>query len=98
MQVKTAYQLLDNFHHGSVEGQPSVTALMEEAELLRKQQDLFELYVSDYIFLQRCMVRRSLRHETGVLLGLTRMRICSLCTLARLPAHPLPVCRRSWAT
>lgn len=56
-QVKTAYQLLDDFHHGSVEGQPSVTALMEEAELLRKQQDLFELYISDYIFLQRCMVR-----------------------------------------
>lgn len=33
-----------------------MTALIEEAELLRRQQDLFELYVSDYIFLQRCMV------------------------------------------
>ena len=56
MQVKAAYQLLDNFHHGSVEGQPSVTALIEEADELRKQQDLFELYVSDYVYLQRCMV------------------------------------------
>ncbi len=56
MQVKAAYRLLDDFHHGHVDGHPSVTALMEEAEQLRKQQDLFELYVSDYIFLQRCMV------------------------------------------
>ncbi|KAL4450636.1 hypothetical protein ABPG77_000992 [Micractinium sp. CCAP 211/92] len=53
-QVKTAYQLLDNFHNGSVEGQPSVTTLVAEAEVLRKQQDLFELYVADYIVLQRC--------------------------------------------
>lgn len=57
-QVTTAYQLLDNFHHGTVEGQPSVTSLQEEAEQLRKQQYLWELYVSDYIFLQRCMVSR----------------------------------------
>lgn len=56
-QVKAAYALLDGFHHGGVEGQPSVTALMEEAEALRRQQDLFELYVSDYVFLQRSLVR-----------------------------------------
>lgn len=59
-QVKTAYQLLDNFHNGSVEGQPSVTTLVAEAEVLRKQQDLFELYAADYIVLQRCTVRRKL--------------------------------------
>ena len=31
-------------------------AHMAEAEALREQQDLFELYVSDYVFLQRCLV------------------------------------------
>lgn len=56
-QVTTAYQLLDDFHHGSVQSRPSVMALLEEAEALRRQQDLFELYVSEYVFLQRCTVR-----------------------------------------
>lgn len=56
MQVTLAYKVLDGFRHGGVEGQPSITALMQEADELRRQQDLFELYVSDYIFLQRCLV------------------------------------------
>lgn len=56
VQVTSAYRLLDGFRHSGVEGQPSITALMQEADELRKQQDLFELYVSDYIFLLRCMV------------------------------------------
>ena len=43
-----------------MDGRPSVTALLEEAEQLRQQQDLFELFVSDYVFLQRCTVRCAL--------------------------------------
>ena len=57
MQVNEAYGLLDGFHHGSVEGHESVLNLIAAAEQLREQQDLFELYVVDYIFLTRCMVR-----------------------------------------
>lgn len=56
-QVRTAYDLLDAFHHGEVEGHESVLRLLAEGEALREQQDLFELYVSDYVFLQRCLVR-----------------------------------------
>ena len=34
----------------------SVTSIMAESEHLRESQDLFELYVSDYIMLTRCKV------------------------------------------
>lgn len=96
-QVKTAYHLLDSFHHGGVDGQPSVTALMEEAEALRKQQDLFELYVSEYVFLQRCMVRWLGRAGCrGLLVGGCLLETlstkwpprCSAMTRPSLP-HPL---------
>lgn len=55
-QVKPAYLVLDAFHHGQVEGQLSVTKIMADSEYLRECQDLFELYVSDYIMLMRCKV------------------------------------------
>lgn len=57
MQVKPAYQLLDAFHHGHVESHTSVTQIMADSEYLRECQDLFELYVSDYIMLTRSKVR-----------------------------------------
>ena len=34
----------------------SVTKIMADSEYLRECQDLFELYVSDYIMLTRCKV------------------------------------------
>lgn len=79
LQVKQAYELLDNFHHGSVEGHPSVIALTEESEVLRKQQDMFELYVSDYIYLQRCMVRGRLGFDScmAVASKLSQLRSCT---------------------
>ncbi len=57
IQVKPAYLVLDAFHHGQVESHMSVTKIMADSEYLRECQDLFELYVSDYIMLTRCKVR-----------------------------------------
>ena len=57
MQVKPAYLLLDAFHHGQVESHTSVTKIMADSEYLRECQDLFELYVSDYIMLTRSKVK-----------------------------------------
>jgi hypothetical protein len=47
-------QVLDAFHHGSVDGYPSVTAIIAESKQLQEFQDLFEMYVSDYLVLTRC--------------------------------------------
>lgn len=47
-------QVLDAFHHGSVEGYPSVTAIIAESKQLQEFQELFEMYVSDYLVLTRC--------------------------------------------
>lgn len=47
-------QVLDAFHHGSVDGHSSVTTIMAESQQLQEMQDLFELYVSDYLVLTRC--------------------------------------------
>jgi hypothetical protein len=52
--VRPAYTVLDAFHHGSVDAYSSVTAIIEESRQLQELQDLFELYVSDYLVLQRC--------------------------------------------
>lgn len=52
--VRPAYAVLDAFHHGSVDAYSSVTAIIEESRQLQELQDLFELYVSDYLVLQRC--------------------------------------------
>ncbi len=57
VQVRPAYLVLDAFHHGQVESHMSVTKIMADSEYLRECQDLFELYVSDYIMLTRCKVR-----------------------------------------
>lgn len=47
-------QVLDAFHHGSVDKYPSVTTIIAESKQLQEFQDLFELYVSDYLVLTRC--------------------------------------------
>lgn len=47
-------QILDAFHHGSVDGHPSVTSIIAESKQLQEFQDLFEMYVSDYLVLTRC--------------------------------------------
>ena len=52
--VKPAYQILDSFHHGSVDSYPSVTSIIAESKQLQEAQELFELFQSDYIMLQRC--------------------------------------------
>eukprot|EP00879_Flechtneria_rotunda_P005416 GHRR01005708.1.p1 GENE.GHRR01005708.1~~GHRR01005708.1.p1 ORF type:complete len:1495 (+),score=578.36 GHRR01005708.1:300-4784(+) len=52
--VRPAYQILDAFHHGSVDSYPSVTTIVAESKQLQELQELFELYVSDYLMLQRC--------------------------------------------
>lgn len=57
VQVKGAYRQLDAFHHGSVEGRSSVTALLAECAALQNSQDLFELYVFDPLLLTRCKAR-----------------------------------------
>jgi hypothetical protein len=38
-------QVLDAFHHGGVDGHPSVRAIIAESKQLQEKQDLFELYV-----------------------------------------------------
>lgn len=55
--MKAAYRRLDAFHHGTVEGRSSVTALLAEALALQNSQDLFELYVFDHLLLTRCKAR-----------------------------------------
>ena len=47
---------MDSLHHGGLDGRPSVEALAAEADALRAQQDLFELYVADYAHIARCRV------------------------------------------
>ncbi|KAL0038617.1 hypothetical protein WJX79_000048 [Trebouxia sp. C0005] len=65
--VRPAYLVLDAFHHGQVESRMSVTKIMADSEYLRECQDLFELYVSDYIMLTRC------KEELGYLKALWDM-------------------------
>lgn len=52
--VRPAYAVLDAFHHAKVDSYPSVTTIIEESRQLQEFQDLFELYISDYLVLQRC--------------------------------------------
>ncbi|KAK3254170.1 Dynein beta chain, flagellar outer arm [Cymbomonas tetramitiformis] len=52
-----AYVKLDHFHHGEagdVYRFGSVTTIMDESKSLNESQELFELFVSDYIALRRC--------------------------------------------
>jgi dynein heavy chain, axonemal len=52
--IRPAYGVLDAFHHGQVDGYPSVLAITAESKALQEAQELFELYQSDYLMLQRC--------------------------------------------
>lgn len=54
MSTSCLLQVLDAFHHGSVEGYPSVKAIIAESKQLQEFQELFEMYVSDYVVLTRC--------------------------------------------
>ena len=72
-QVKPAYLVLDAFHHGQVESHLSVTKIMADSEYLRECQDLFELYVSDYIMLTRCKVKG---HHLFYPIDQTNRRLC----------------------
>ena len=45
---------MDGFLTGSVDGYPSLASMDAEGASLRESQDLFELYVSDYVTLARC--------------------------------------------
>jgi dynein heavy chain len=59
-QVKPAYKILDEFHHGSLTDPtdnvvyPSVYKIIAESKQLQEAQELFELFQSDYVPLQRC--------------------------------------------
>jgi dynein heavy chain len=52
--VKPSYKILDEFRHGSLDGYPSVSKIVAESKQLQEAQELFELFQSDYIYLQRC--------------------------------------------
>eukprot|EP00955_Chlamydomonas_euryale_P098700 365162-Chlamydomonas_euryale.AAC.24 len=52
--VAPAYKIIDQFHHGSLEGYPSVHKIIAESKQLQEAQELFELFQSDYLSLQRC--------------------------------------------
>jgi len=79
-------QVLDAFHHGSVDSYPSVTAIIAESKQLQEFQDLFELYASDYLVLTRCseellylkslwdMVRVACTHQLSCHLHFTPQR------------------------
>ena len=56
MQAAPAYAVMDGFLEGGVDGYPSLGDLQREAAELRECQELFELYVSDYVSLARCRV------------------------------------------
>ena len=58
VQAAPAYQVMDGFVEGGVDGYPSLSDLQHEGAELRESQELFELYVSDYVSLTRCKVRR----------------------------------------
>lgn len=70
--VKPAYAILDAFHHGSIDEYPSVTAIIAESKQLQEAQELFELFQSDYIMLQRCseelLYLKSLWDMTGAVM------------------------------
>eukprot|EP00959_Pyramimonas_sp_CCMP1952_P106324 2223132-Pyramimonas_sp.AAC.1 len=65
--VEPAYEVLEHFHHGPADEKykyGSVTEIVEESRRLNESQELFELFVSDYIDLRRC------NEELGYLKGL----------------------------
>eukprot|EP00232_Nephroselmis_pyriformis_P019075 CAMPEP_0182900652 /NCGR_PEP_ID=MMETSP0034_2-20130328/28990_1 /TAXON_ID=156128 /ORGANISM="Nephroselmis pyriformis, Strain CCMP717" /LENGTH=4527 /DNA_ID=CAMNT_0025034901 /DNA_START=131 /DNA_END=13711 /DNA_ORIENTATION=+ len=55
--VAPAYEILDHFHHGDVTSDykwGSVTNVVGQAKTLNESQDLFEIFVVDYVALRRC--------------------------------------------
>eukprot|EP00201_Polytomella_parva_P017476 CAMPEP_0175071536 /NCGR_PEP_ID=MMETSP0052_2-20121109/19298_1 /TAXON_ID=51329 ORGANISM="Polytomella parva, Strain SAG 63-3" /NCGR_SAMPLE_ID=MMETSP0052_2 /ASSEMBLY_ACC=CAM_ASM_000194 /LENGTH=4543 /DNA_ID=CAMNT_0016338719 /DNA_START=12 /DNA_END=13643 /DNA_ORIENTATION=- len=52
--VKPAYRLLNEFRSGNVQNHPSVLQIIAESKQLQEAQELFELFQSDYLKLQRC--------------------------------------------
>eukprot|EP00959_Pyramimonas_sp_CCMP1952_P227407 4754556-Pyramimonas_sp.AAC.1 len=55
--VDPAFDVLDHFHHGSASEHfkfGSVTEIFEESRRLNESQELFEIFVSDYVDLRRC--------------------------------------------
>ena len=56
-QVPGAYAAIEAFQSTGLEQWPSVPALLAEAASMRENQELFELYVSEYLPLTRCQVR-----------------------------------------
>ena len=52
-----AYAAIEAFQSTGLEQWPSVPALLAEAASMRENQELFELYVSEYLPLTRCQVR-----------------------------------------
>ena len=56
-QLPGAYAAIEVFQAAGLEQWPSVPALLAEAAGMRENQELFELYVSEYLQLTRCQVR-----------------------------------------
>jgi len=55
--LEPSYLILDHFHSGKETDEypfGSVTALVEQARYLNECQELFELFVSDYVHITRC--------------------------------------------
>ena len=64
--VANAYKLIDHYHHGNAGDQVpgaeegvvfnggNVASIQHDAEKLNENQDLFEIYVVDYVALRRC--------------------------------------------
>lgn len=57
--MATAYELLEAFKGGEVEGRACVSKQIMDGNALRESQELFELPVSEFSPLQRCQVCRS---------------------------------------
>ncbi len=56
--MAVAYSTIDAFEEKGVEDWPSVGAMLAEASVMRENQELFELHVSDYLPLIRCQVSK----------------------------------------
>ncbi|CAG9462750.1 unnamed protein product [Pedinophyceae sp. YPF-701] len=52
--IERAYRVLDQFNAGAVDGRSNVMAMIKRAQELRESQDLFDLFVVDYVPLTRC--------------------------------------------
>ena len=55
-QVASAFSALEAIETGTLAGWPSIQSLLNEAAHMRECQELFEIYVVDYIYLTHCQV------------------------------------------